>query len=100
MILTNFAYLPVFVLMNDWGRWFAALFIVAFLNIMLLTGDGDKGICNTLKVMGVAIAQNPIPFILLVLYISTFEKFEALNFPQQVTDFYYTTYNIKNWLFH
>ena len=100
MLLTNLAYLPVFVLMNDWGRWFAALFIVAFLNIMLLAGDGDKGICAALKSMGAAIAKNPIPFILLILYISTFEKFEALNFPEQVTDFYYTTYNIKNWLFH
>lgn len=100
MLLTNLAYLPVFVLMNDWGRWFAALFIVGFLNIMFLAGDGDKGICNALKAMGAAIAKNPIPFILLILYISTFEKFEALNFPQQVTDFYYTTYHIKNSLFH
>lgn len=100
MLLTNLAYLPVFILMNDWGRWFAALFIVAFLNIMLLAGDGDKGICAALKKLGVCIARNPVPFILIILYISTFEKFEALNFPEQVTDFYYTTYNIKNWLFH
>lgn len=100
MLLTNLAYLPVFILMNDWGRWFAALFIVAFLNIMLLAGDGDKGICATLKKLGVCIARNPVPFILIILYISTFEKFEALNFPEQVTDFYYTTYNIKNWLLH
>lgn len=100
MLLTNLAYLPVFILMNDWGRWFAALFIVAFLNIMLLAGDGDKGICATLKKLGVCIAGNPVPFILIILYISTFEKFEALNFPEQVTDFYYTTYNIKNWLLH
>lgn len=100
MILTNLAYVPVFVLMNDWGRWFAALFIVGFLNIMLLAGDGDKGICGALKAMGAAIARNPVPFILLILYISTFEKFEALNFPEQVTNFYYTTYHIKNWLLH
>lgn len=100
MLLTNLAYLPVFIMMNDWGRWFAALFIVAFLNIMLLAGDGDKGTCATLKKLGVCIARNPVPFILIILYISTFEKFEALNFPEQVTDFYYTTYNIKNGLLH
>lgn len=100
MLCTNLAYLPVFVLMNDWGRWFAALFIVGFLDIMLLAGDGDEGICYALKTLGAAMIKNPMPFILVVLYMSTFEKFEGLNFPEQVTDFYYTTYNIKEWLLH
>ncbi len=100
MLCTNLAYLPVFVLMNDWGRWFAALFIVGFLDIMLLAGDGDDDICHALKTLGAAIIKNPIPFILVILYMSTFEKFEGLNFPEQVTDFYYTTYNIKEWLLH
>lgn len=100
MLLTNLAYLPVFVLMNDWGRWFAALFIVGFFDIMLLAGDDDEGVCSALKAMGAAIARNPVPFILLVLYISTFEKFEGLNFPEQVTAFYYTTYDIKEWMLH
>lgn len=76
MLCTNIAYLPVFILMNDWGRWFSALFIVGFLDIMLLAGDEDEGVCYA------------------------FEKFEGLNFPEQVTDFYYTTYNLKNWLLH
>lgn len=100
MLCTNLAYLPVFVLMNDWGRWFAALFIVGFLDIMLLAGDGDEGICHALETLGTAIMRNPLPFILVILYIATFEKFEGLNFPEQVTDFYYTTYYIKNWLLH
>lgn len=98
MLCTNLAYLPVFMLMNDWGRWFAALFIVGFLDIMLLAGDGDEGMCRALKNLGTAITRNPMPFILVILYIATFEKFEGLNFPEQVTAFYYTTYNIKNWL--
>ena len=67
---------------------------------MLLAGDGDDDICRALKTLGAAIIKNPIPFILVILYMSTFEKFEGLNFPEQVTDFYYTTYNIKEWLLH
>ncbi|MDE6386329.1 MAG: hypothetical protein K2L82_00825 [Lachnospiraceae bacterium] len=100
MLCTNLAYLPVFMLMNDWGRWFAALFIVGFLDIMLLAGDEDEGMCHALRNLGEAITCNPMPFILAILYVVTFEKFEGLNFPEQVTDFYYTTYNIKNWLLH
>lgn len=100
MLCTNAAYLPVFILMNDWGRWFAALFIVGFLDIMLLAGDEDEGICYALEKLGRGISRCPMPFILVVFYIATFEKFEGLNFPEQVTDFYYTTYHLKNWLFN
>lgn len=42
--------------------------------------------------------KNPALYIFLILYISTFEKFEGLNFPDQVTAFYHTTYDIKCWL--
>lgn len=98
MLLTNLAYIPVFAMMNDWGRWFAALFIVGFLNIMILAWNQDEGILGALHVLGEKLCKNPMLFILLILYISTFEKFEGLNFPEQVTDFYYTTYNIKCWL--
>lgn len=98
MLLTNLAYVPVFALMNDWGRWFAALFTVGFLNILVLAWKQDEGILDSLKVLGNNIKKNPMIFILFVLYISTFEKFEGLNFPEQVTAFYYTTYDIRCWL--
>lgn len=98
MLMTNLAFVPVFALMNDWGRWFAALFIVGFLDILVLAWRQDEGICASLKALGGGISRNPAWFILLVLYISTFEKFEGLNFPDQVTNFYHTTYDIKCWL--
>ena len=44
MLLTNIAYIPVFALMTDWGRWFAAFFVVQFLNLMVLAYKDDKGI--------------------------------------------------------
>lgn len=103
MLLTNLAYIPVFAMMNDWGRWFAALFAVNFLNILVLAGDGDQGMCDALRTCGGVMAKNPAPFILFILYVGTFEKFEGLNFPEQVTSFYYNTYYIKEWilgLFH
>ncbi len=97
MLMTNLAFVPVFALMNDWGRWFAALFIVGFLDILVLAWKHDEGICDSLFILGEGIRKAPALFILLILYISTFEKFEGLNFPEQVTDFYYTTYDIKCW---
>ena len=36
-------------------------------------------------------------FCMFALYISTFEKFEGLNFPEQATLFYYQMYDIKMW---
>ena len=96
--MTNLSFVPGFALMNDWGRWFAALFIVGFLDILVLAWKHDEGICDSLFILGEGIRKAPALFILLILYISTFEKFEGLNFPEQVTDFYYTTYDIKCWL--
>lgn len=46
MLLTNIAYVPVFALMTDWGRWFAAFFVVQFLNLLILMYKDDKGIKN------------------------------------------------------
>ncbi len=96
--MTNMAFVPVFALMNDWGRWFAALFIVGFLEILVLAWKQDEGIRSSLRILGGSIMKNPALYILLILYISTFEKFEGLNFPDQVTAFYHTTYDIKCWL--
>lgn len=98
MLMTNMAFVPVFALMNDWGRWFAALFIVGFLEILVLAWKQDEGIRSSLRILGGSIMKNPALYILLILYISTFEKFEGLNFPDQVTAFYHTTYDIKCWL--
>jgi hypothetical protein len=98
ILLTNLAYIPVFALMNDWGRWFAALFSVGFLNILVLAWRHDEGILDSLNTLGAKIKKTPAIFILFILYISTFEKFEGLNFPDQVTDFYYTTYDIRCWI--
>lgn len=98
ILLTNLAYVPVFALMNDWGRWLAALFIVGLLDILVLAWNQDEGILKSLDALGRGLLGNPAKFIVLVLYISTFEKFEGLNLPEQVTSFYHTTYDIKCWL--
>lgn len=98
MLMTNLAYIPVFAMMNDWGRWFAALFTVGMLDIFVLAWNHDERIVKSLYALGGQIIKNPMLYILLILYIGTFEKFEGLNFPEQVTSFYYTTYDIKCWL--
>lgn len=98
MLMTNLAYVPVFAMMNDWGRWFAALFTVGLLDILALAWNEDEGILKSFSALGGRIIKNPMLYILLILYIGTFEKFLGLNFPEQVTSFYYTTYDIKCWL--
>lgn len=98
MLLTNIAYVPVFVLMNDWGRWFAAFFIVLFLSMMVLAYVGDEGIAQALEKLGKAIRKNPVIFLVFVLYAASFEKFQGLNYLEQVECFYYATYDLKEWI--
>ena len=97
MLMSILAYLPVFAFMNDWGRWFAALFSVSLINVLILAGKGDKSILISLDILGQNIRKILPVFGLFVIYISTFEKFEALNFPDQTRLFYYQIYDIKMW---
>ena len=98
MLLSNIAYVPVFALMTDWGRWFAAFFVVTFLNLMVLIYDGDEGIGCGVEKLSTAVRRYPIVFIVLVLYVASFEKFEGINYLNQVQDFFYQTYDLKELL--
>lgn len=99
MLLTNLIYLPLFALMTDWGRWFAAFFIVGFINILVLAYKKDEGICAGLLSLGKLIEKNGAIFLLFILYISSFEKFEGINMMKQVQDFFYATYDLKVFFF-
>lgn len=59
MLMTNIAFVPVFALMNDWGRWFAALFIVGFLELLVLAWKHDGGIRNSLFILGGGYFEKP-----------------------------------------
>ena len=96
MLLTNVAYVPVFALMTDWGRWFAALFIVQFLNTMVLYHAGDRGIKEGISFMfGEKSRWCWAIYLLILIYLSGFEKFEGINVLQQVQDFFYGVYDLK-----
>ena len=97
MMLSILAYVPVFAFMTDWGRWFAAMFSVCLINVLVLAGKQDKGMTNALSKLGQNISKYLPVFCMFALYISTFEKFEGLNFPEQATLFYYQMYDIKMW---
>lgn len=98
MMLTNVAYVPVFALMNDWGRWFAAFFIVQFISMMVLAHDGDEGIAIGLEKLGAYIRKYPVIFLVFILYVASFEKFQGLNYLEQVERFYYATYDLKEFI--
>lgn len=97
MLLTNVAYVPVFALMTDWGRWFAAFFIVQFLNLMILCYADDPGIKEGLSALFKS-KTSLVWYLLLLVYVSGFEKFEGINMLQQVQDFYYAVYPLKSLL--
>lgn len=98
MLLTNVAYVPVFVLMTDWGRWFAAFFVVQFLNLMVLCYVNDRGIQEGMAFLGKTVRLYPALFLLIPLYVNSFEKFEGINVLQQVQDFYYAVFSLKEML--
>ena len=98
MLLTNLAYVPIFALMTDWGRWFAAFFTVQFLNLMVLCYTDDPGIKEGLS----ALFKNKtslVWYLLLLVYVSGFKKFEGCRMLPQVQDFYYAIYPLKRMLF-
>ncbi|MDD2969859.1 MAG: hypothetical protein PHT21_09880 [Lachnospiraceae bacterium] len=95
ILFTNVLYIPVFALMTDWGRWFAAFITVQCFSFLYLTGVRDKGIKNGLVQLGDKIRKYPFLFVSIILYLSLFDKFEAINYLPQVETFYYTIYNIK-----
>ncbi len=95
MILTDIAFIPVFAMMTDWGRWFAALFSVQFLSFTAFAGSGEDEFNNITDKAGEIIVKYLPAFLMIILYCSMFEKFEGINYVDQVREFYYRIYDIK-----
>ncbi len=99
MFLTDVAFVPVFALMTDWGRWFAALFSVQFLSFAAFAGGGDDEFSNITDKVGAFIVKYLPMFLMIIFYCSIFEKFEGINYVDQVREFYYRVYNLKTSIF-
>jgi len=98
ILSTNLLYLPVFMLMTDWGRWFAAFITIQFLEVFYLYSKGNHSMKTSVAKFGENIRKFPGVFIMLIIYLSLFDKFEAINYLPQVETFYYTLYDLKTFV--
>ncbi len=98
ILLTDIAFVPVFALMTDYGRWFAALFTVQFLSFAAFAASEEELFGHVLDKIGETIGRYPLVFLAIILYCTLFEKFEGINFPEQVRAFYYKAYELKSLL--
>lgn len=95
MMLTNLSYVPTFLLLVDWGRWFGAYFSVQLLLFLVLIGKRDVHVMNGLKKFGELVMKYPVPFICLIVYLASMEKFEGINYMNEAQTFYLFTYKIR-----
>jgi len=74
MVLLMLAYLPVFIITVDWGRWFAAFFTVQFLTVLILLQKGDPYLTSAAEYLVGFFKQRKFFFILLILYFAMLGK--------------------------
>ncbi len=77
IILSDCAIIPQFLLTMDWGRWFSALVIVQFFQIMYLFYSGDEGCVRAMEALERFIAKYKILCIFVVLFLASQTRFEA-----------------------
>lgn len=97
--LTNIAYIPVFILMNDYGRWFSALFAVMLFDLLILLYKEDEKVVDAVSKCGAFFKKYPILPLGIILYISSFDKFESLAWLDQVENFFYNSFDIYAMIF-
>ena len=97
-LATNLMFVPVFALMTDWGRWFAAFFIAQTLMIFYYFLIQDQNFVFAIQKLGNVFRRYPWVALLIILYLSMFHKFEGINYLPQVEEFYYAVYGFKTFL--
>ncbi len=79
MLSCHVAYIPIFIMTVDWGRWLAAWMIFEFLLIFYLFGKKDSAMCQSLADKWEKIRANPFLYLLLTVYLAMQGKFDAIN---------------------
>lgn len=95
MLFMNMSYVPTFLLLVDWGRWFGAYFSVQLLLFLVLIGKKDIHAMNGLRKFGAFVMKHPVPFVCLIVYLASMEKFEGINYMNEAQTFYLFTYQIR-----
>ena len=90
----NLSFVPAFVFLTDWGRWFAAFVVVQVLILLYLFCKRDENVCYAICKLGNRVVSYPLVFGAIILYLSLFEKFQGCNYLKQVVDLYHFAYNL------
>lgn len=78
VVLTNMAFIPIYVIMCDWGRWTSALIGVLFFQIAYLMYKNDAGMRKTFEHLDVFVKNNPFFCMAVLVYLSSLEKVVAI----------------------
>lgn len=79
MLACHVAYIPIFIITVDWGRWFAGLLLFDLLLIMYLLAVGDPVITAYMKEKYDKARKNPVPYLLLLVFLAAQGKFDAID---------------------
>lgn len=79
MLACHVAYIPIFIITVDWGRWMAALVIFEFFWMFYLIMAGDAAISKYMKEKWLQIKMNPVPYMFFLVYLAAQGKFDAIN---------------------
>lgn len=97
--LTNIAYIPVFILMNDYGRWFGALLTVMLFDVLILLFNADDRVIDAVDKCGAFFRKYPVLPLAIIMYSACLEKFQSLAWMQQVEDFFYSSFDLYAMIF-
>ncbi len=78
VLLTNVSFLPLYVLMCDWGRWTGALIGILFFQIAYLLYKGEVGMKKTFENLTVFVNNNQFLCMIMLVYLSSLEKITAI----------------------
>lgn len=99
ILLSQLAFVPVFLLTLDWGRWFGAFLTVQAMQIIFLAAKKDAVVLSALSSLGTTLRRHPYPFLVLILYLASMHKFEAVLLPDAPA-FFSSVYRFYDMLFH
>lgn len=78
VLLSDIAFIPIYVLMCDWGRWTCALIGVLFFQIAYMLYKNEAGMRKTFEGIEAFIEKNCFLCIIVLVYLSSLEKIAPL----------------------
>lgn len=78
VLLSDIAFIPIYVLMCDWGRWTCALIGVLFFQVAYMLYKNEAGMRKTFEAIEAFIEKNGFLCIIVLIYLASLEKISPL----------------------